>query len=384
MIIFVLVLIECDMKCCILFVCLIASVAAKAQTVAEYVDYMQQKGMEPKEYIFEAFRKHDVVILGERDHRDTTQYEFILDVLADPRFAEEVGYVYTEVGVVNQTENANRLVKGNYATYNDFHSAFVQFYRNMDYEILWDKYNAGKFIRGLYEINKTLPDERKITWGLTDRPWDWSKAVYDGGEYSYSTVYDHRDRQMAENFLDMYRAQPLRDGRRKALVLTNAPHADKSKAAKKEGYYITKALGKERVKVVMMNWYDFVGEDDLFADGAWDAAFERTGCKPVAVDFHGSPFGRVRQKNWGRWSKVADGMIFYVPFYRFVSVIGTPGIFGTDFVDEYKRRYAITRGEPLPDEDVGNARLYYNTVRTVPNSNYEERQMEQLQRKLAE
>ncbi len=347
------------------------------------MDCMQKKGMDPKEYVFEAFKKHDVVIIGERDHRDTTQYEFILDVLADPRFAEEVGYVYTEVGVVNQTENANRLVKGNYATYNDFHSAFVRFYRNMDYEILWEKYNASKFIYGLYEINKTLPDAEKITWGLTDRPWDWSRAVYEGGEYSYSTVYDHRDRYMAENFLYMYRTQPLRDGCRKALVITNALHADKSKAARKEGYYITKTLGEERVKVVMMNWYDFVGEDDLFADGAWDAAFERTGCKSVAVDFHDSPFGRVKQKNWGRWSKVADGMIFYVPFYKFVSVIGIPNIFGDEFIDEYKRRYAVTHGEPLPDEDVENAQLYYNIIRTVPNSNYEEQQMEQLQRNLA-
>ncbi len=300
-----------------LFICIITSTIARPQSVTEFAEYMQKKGMDPKEYIFEAFKKHDVVILGERDHRDTTQYEFILSVLADPRFAEEVRFVYTEVGVVNQTDAANRLIKGNYATNEDFYSAFIQFYRNMDYEILWDKYNASKFIRGLYGINKNLPAEKKITWGLTDRAWEWQKAVYEGGEYSYSTAYKHRDRFMADNFLEMYRNQPLYNSKRKALIITNMPHADKSSKEKKEGYYITKALGEKRVKVIMMNWYDFVEQDKLFADGAWDAAFERTGCRPVAIDFHDSPFGRVKQKNWGRWKKVADGMIFYTPFYKF-------------------------------------------------------------------
>ncbi len=362
------------------FLCFIVSVTAKTQTVGEFADYMQTKGMDPKEYIFEAFKKHDVVILGERDHRDTTQYDFILDVLADPRFAEEVGHVYTEVGVVNRTDAANRLIKGCYASYDDFYSAFIQFCRNMDYEILWEKYNASKFIRGLYAINKNLPEEKKITWGLTDRPWDWSKAVYEGGEYSYSMVYDHRDRYMANNFLDMYRVQSLRDGRRKALIITNQPHAVNFK--EKQGHYIKQKLGKQ-VKIVLMNWYNWSDEPALlYADGAWDAAFERMGCKPVAVDFHGSPFGRVKDEYYGRWSKVADGMIFYVPFYKFKAVIGVPGIFGDDFIEEYKRRYAITNDKPFPYNSMKSEQLYYNTLRRVPHTDSEEQQMEQLRKKL--
>ncbi len=360
----------------------IASAIAKAQTVADYMEYMQTKGMDPKEYIFEAFKKHDVVILGERDHRDTTQYDFILDVLADPRFIDEVGYVYTEVGVNNQTENANRLIKGSYATDDEFYSAFVRFYRNMDYEILWEKYNASKFIRGLYVINKHLTEEKKITWGLTDRPWDWAKAVYEGGAYSYNTVYDHRDRYMAYNFLDMYRAQPLRNGRRKALIITNQPHAVNRKA--KQGYYIKKELGKQ-VKIVLMNWYNWLEDPSpLYADGAWDAAFERTGCKPVAVDFHGSPFGRVKDTDYGHWSKVADGMIFDVPFYKFERIIGIPGIFGNNFIEEFKRRSMITSGETVSDEVARNMQIWYNTSRSVTDDGSEELQMQQLRKMLAE
>ncbi len=135
------------------------------EIASRYVHYMQTKGMDPKEYVFDAFKKHDVVILGERDHRDTTQYDFILDLLSDPRFAEKIGYVYTEVGVVNRTDDANQLIKGKYASHDEFYSAFVQFYRNMDYEILWEKYNASKFIIAVQTAIESNPKGRTSKYG---------------------------------------------------------------------------------------------------------------------------------------------------------------------------------------------------------------------------
>ena len=68
--------------------------------------------MPPKEYIFKLFEKSDIVVLGERDHRDTVQYDLIQDILADPRFAEQIGYVYTEVGSYNMNDDVNRLLQG--------------------------------------------------------------------------------------------------------------------------------------------------------------------------------------------------------------------------------------------------------------------------------
>ena len=62
-----------------------------AQTVDECVEYIQKQGKDPKEYVFEKFKEVDVIILGERDHRDTTQYDLIMDILKDPRFAENIG-----------------------------------------------------------------------------------------------------------------------------------------------------------------------------------------------------------------------------------------------------------------------------------------------------
>ena len=68
-------------------------------------------------------------MLGERDHRDSVQYNFILDLLADPRFVERVGHVYTEVGGINLTEDVNRLLNATYAADDDFMDSLYSYYQ---------------------------------------------------------------------------------------------------------------------------------------------------------------------------------------------------------------------------------------------------------------
>lgn len=63
----------------------------------------------------------------------------------------------------------------------------------------------------------------------------------------------------------------------------------------------------------------------LLADGTWDAAFELTDCQPVAIGFHHSPFGKYKEKIPGKgWDKLANGIIYYVPFYKHKYVIRIP------------------------------------------------------------
>ena len=94
------------------------AIALKAQTpsIEALRTCAAEKGIPPKEYIFKLFEKSDIVVLGERDHRDTVQYDLIHDILADPRFAEQIGYVYTEVGSYNMNDDVNRLLQGCYPT----------------------------------------------------------------------------------------------------------------------------------------------------------------------------------------------------------------------------------------------------------------------------
>ena len=113
--------------------------------------------MPPKEYIFKLFEKSDIVVLGERDHRDTVQYDLIQDILADPRFAEQIGYVYTEVGSYNMNDDVNRLLQGSYPTEAAFMDSLYAYYRKSEtFYPIWEKYNRVKFLKGIYEIKPYL------------------------------------------------------------------------------------------------------------------------------------------------------------------------------------------------------------------------------------
>ena len=83
----------------------------------------------------------------------------------------------------------------------------------------------------------------------------------------------------------------------------------------------------------------------LIAGGLWDAAFEKMDCKPFAMDIKGTPFGSTPylDRAYGnlKWEDVADGIIYYKPFYQTVLTAGIPGIVSADFEKEFMRRHAI-------------------------------------------
>ena len=105
-------------------------------------------------------------MLGERDHRDMVQYDLIHDILVDPLLADQVGQVYTEVDSYNMTDDINRLLQGVYPTEAAFMDSLYAYYRKSEtFHPIWEKYNRLKFLKSIYEINRTSPREIKL--GLT-------------------------------------------------------------------------------------------------------------------------------------------------------------------------------------------------------------------------
>ncbi len=101
-----------NMKRIFTFLLLVISINSFGQAkLVELTNCLKEHSTAPKEYILNLFKTNDIVIIGERDHRDTTQYDLLLDVFSDKSFINEVGYVYTEVGCVNRTEWANKVLK---------------------------------------------------------------------------------------------------------------------------------------------------------------------------------------------------------------------------------------------------------------------------------
>ena len=327
---------------------------AQNHTLNDYVQCINNHSSAPVEYIFKQFEQSDIVVIGERDHRDTTQYELILDILKDPRFAKEIGYVYTEVGCINRTSDVNKLIKSNFKTDEDFMNHLLSYLRTGEvFYPLWEKYNRVQFLRGIYEINRN--SRKKITLGLTDCEFSWSDidSAEEYKNFYYSPACEYRDSTMVANFAKMFEQQKPKKGKRKALIITNQPHAINATMTKKtyhrQGKWLKERYGQDNVKIVIFNWAEYRFYDGktfpLIAGGLWDAAFEVIDCKPFGMDIKGTPFGNTpyldpAYKNL-RWEDVADGIIYYKPFYETILTVGIPNIIDSSFESEFMRRNRI-------------------------------------------
>ena len=327
---------------------------AQNHTLNDYVQCINNHSSAPVEYIFKQFEQSDIVVIGERDHRDTTQYQLILDILKDPRFVKEIGYVYTEVGCVNRTSEVNKLIKGKFQTNEDFMNHLYSYLRTGEvFYPLWEKYNRVQFLRGLYEINRN--NRQKITLGLTDCAFSWDdiSSAQEYKDFFYSAACEYRDSTMVANFAQMFEQQKPKKGKRKALIITNQPHAINATMTKKtyhrQGKWLKERYGQDNVKIVIFNWAEYRFYDGkkmpLIADGLWDAAFEEIDRKPFGMDIKGTPFGNTpyldpAYKNL-RWEDVADGIIYYKPFYETIVTVGIPNIIDSGFESEFMRRIRI-------------------------------------------
>lgn len=382
---------------CLLFVILTSAADLAAQTpsvasVKALHEYADKNGVSPKDYVFKLFDKSDIVVLGERDHRDSIQYNFILDLLADPRFAERVGHVYTEVGGINMTEDVNRLLQGSYSSENEFMDSLYTYYRKGEcFYPLWEKYNRIKFLKGLYKINKE--SSRKIHLGLTDISFSWDSihTVDDYKAFWTSLNKTNRDSILSANFASMYKCQLPVKGTRKALVITSQPHAISYSGYFKpwkrdygtQGWWMKKTFGEDRVKIVVLNWFDYVLFDGqnypMTGNGTWDAAFERMECRPFGIDLKDNPYGETNYigdagggptfiKNC-KWQDVADGLIYDAPLYDHVAAIGINGIISKEFEPEIRRRAELWWKAVHPEDTIVPFNEFieeYNTPLTAP------------------
>lgn len=326
------------------------------------------------DYIMSLYDSVDVVILGERDHRDTTQYDFITRLISDPRFIEKVGYVYTEVGTVNTAPVCEWIVTADYKGPEEFRDSALSLIRIEDFYPLWEKYNRYQLLENLYRLNSTLPKEKRVILRGTDVAFDWSdckdKETY--RRFLAEKVNGGlRDSIMADNFLTMFRTQPERGDHRKALLITNTPHAVKNPENSTEGYFISRELG-DNMRTVLMNWTKWWKYGDKllqpWLNGIPDSAYVASGRSDFGFNLAESPLGKADFCNLVAYniSDYADGMIYYLDPERFVLAVGIPGVVSDNFLPELVRRsrlYAESQGEEeiyTPEQ----LAMYYNSKRT--------------------
>src|SRR6516225_2405867 len=80
----------------------LAPIISTCQTVSavdSYTTFLESQNESAKDYILGLFNTHDIVIICERTHTEMTQYDLIADIISDKRFIDDVGNVFTEIGV---------------------------------------------------------------------------------------------------------------------------------------------------------------------------------------------------------------------------------------------------------------------------------------------
>jgi len=351
--------------------------------IDRYVKFIENCDTNPVDYIMDLFEKHDVVVLGERDHRDTTQYVLIQQIVSDPRFIDKVGHVMTEVGVYNMANELNRVLKGNYPHDSIFDKELAKVEFDLQFIPLWDKTNYTQLHRDVYQVNKNLPNTKKISVTPTDVQFSWDEAKnMTTEEYKpFYSVWKQKDIIMGHNIInELYKIFKGADSRKKALIILNSPHScrfyenEKYPEMKFYAYQIISDRFPGRCTNISLNWAVIRGEDytGLTNEGKWDAAFTACSNKSIGFNLQGSPFGEDSFDMGGGWfpskeikyKNVYDGFIFYKPASEWVSGVGVPNLDKLDCKDELLRRFIIFReGTDTSEEFKNELYKYYTNIR---------------------
>ncbi len=214
-------------------------------------------------------------------------------------------------------------------------------------------------------------------------PWDNVKTATDYDKF-YNINTQNRDYIMATNFSYMFNHQPMKNGKHKALLITNAPHAINDSIHKNEGFLIKQGYG-DRVAIVLMNWDEWWQNDyTLFDNGRVDAAFYLSGNKPTALMLYNSTLGEYLI-NGQQLKNLADAMVYDVPVDKFMMKCGLNGLITPDFEDEIMRRDDIVRQVVYPELQPSSLKsLYdeYNRERCF--TPYKENVLQQFKRYISE
>ncbi len=329
----------------------------KSAAVEPYIDFLKKQNQSPKEYILSLFEHYDIVILQEKYHGESTQWELVEDIVKDSVFIHHVGHVFTEYGSVKHQNKIDRFLTTTFE--NDT-------LLEQETAVLMNYMSGGfyYFIKNLNRLNSTLPDSLKIQEHYTDCI-DWDHFS-DFGRVAVGANEINRDSLMAEVVITWYNEQVANHKRHKCLLITNYRHAfgyaggvekvKNSKAFRRltggnQAQYIWERFPNQTATVMQPdknpNRTFFLPFYINSHKGIWDKAFEWNDHKPVGFDLKNTPFGEDRFEMYplkgGKtelvYSDIFTGLIFnkpdnglrqkYHPFHKFA-------------IEEEARRKGIT------------------------------------------
>ena len=330
--------------------------------IEPYVSFLRKKKTEPVDYLMGLFKTYDVVILCERAHPETTQWDMIYQLTHDPQFIQDVGVIFTEYGAVTLQPRLDELLTEPKSTQEQTDQMLLDIYHNLSHWPLWPNTNFYNYLQKVSALNKTLPTHRKIRLFFSDVPWDWAHITTHQQLAEACEQLKVRDRIMAERIIQERNRRITAGERHKCLVIMNFRHAFrpvkpiKGSVTDNAGSHLFKAF-PGRVANVLINTVRPVAvrsdsdvDLDLIHEGKWDASFQVVGNPECGFDFANSPFGvdsfdLYRFEDpvyWAlRYDEMFTGFVFYKPLDEHRWGFGIPNLIDRAFHEELHRRYAV-------------------------------------------
>jgi hypothetical protein len=325
------------------------------RSTAPYVAFLRQGQAAPVDYVIRLFDRYDVVVLCERMHPEASQWDFIYDLVRNPRFIDRVGHVFTEYGAREMQPYLDSMMATDSLSAGEVHDRVVQIMRNWPVWPIWHYTNFYDYLTRLYALNQSLPPAKRIHHHFTDAAVDWPRITTKEEYRAYWRATSDRDRNMARCVIEqMGRLANSGSIPPKCLVVMNYRHAfdltNRSPNAPRWNTYeyLKDAFG-DRAANVLLNYWLFFPQ----VGGVWDAAFEETGNRPAGFDFKGSPFGedpfdlypfRPKLKGELRYSDMFTGFVFVNPLDSQYTEVGVPGLY-KGFEKEVLRRAGLVSDE---------------------------------------
>lgn len=350
--------------------------------IEAYVAFLAKQRNTPVDYVLGLFDDHDIVIVCERFHPEWTQYEFLQELVSDPRFVDRVGHIFTEVGTSSLRPQVADLLSNDELSDEELEKGLLEVYRGFRH--LWPYPNFLGFLRNIHALNRSLPPDQDLTLYPSDMPFQWSGMTKERRR-EFERSLQNRDQVMAQQIIDTFKEiHNSPQGRKKALVIMNYRHAFRpfpgAKKGDNVGRYLFEAFPGRVANVLLNTVYPTWGSTDEnvrfvpIQEGKWDAAFGEVDNPRVGFDFDSSPFGEDHFDLWpfelhsARYQDIFTGFVFYEPLEAHRLVVGVPGILDDGFAAVLDDRRAIAGEEPLTPEQRTEAqttrRLTYGTFET--------------------
>lgn len=319
--------------------------------VTPFVNFLANEQDSPENFMLNMLATHKLVINGEY-HRRKVSWDMLKRLISLPGFADIVGCIFMELPSYHQPLMDDFF---NLETLDT--NIIIKIFQDEQLNGWWDR-GEFEFLCNLWEVNHSLPEDKKIRVVLADYQIPYSTIT----TQEEAREAEDRNTHMADVVVNTI-AQS--EDKRNNLFLVGCAHAFKSKqfgiasaahgqdAAETAGAQIAERLGNDNVFTVFQHVLpgDNLGRNkSAIREGIFDLAFEKNGNRPIGFKLADSPFGfepfdgifEIKYNTaTGSYADNFDGYLFLAPLENEPKATPLTEIFTDEFVAEMQRRAAV-------------------------------------------